>query len=144
MTDSVRCTKDAANQFTCDVQIDSHFDAPDPPSPPETSPAVTSLVSIFTSKTLVTMPATPLLTAAGVKECASSEFGMGLAVAARVKNPVVHALLAMKAAVDTIVCLADVQKDAAERTAESYCLEIGGAVTSVASNVTCEVQEKVK
>src|SRR6478735_5257080 len=110
MGDSVSCTMNSAHEFTCEVQIDSDFDAGDaipapstspPQALPEPNPAVSTLVSSFGSKTVVPPPNPPLFTAATLKECASSELGVALAGATGVKNPYLAVLTMLKAGFDT-------------------------------------------
>lgn len=159
MPDSVRCTESSSNQFTCEVQLDSDFDTPElktprpassttvppPPAPPPDSRAVATLVSTFTSKTLVHLPPPPIISAAALAKCASSELGIVLAAVTSSKSPILAVLSMAKAALDAGQCLTDVHNAAAQRNAENYCHDIGGVVTSnTDEKLVCEVDERPK
>lgn len=163
MTDPVRCSRDSSNHFTCEVRIDADLatpkpvavDAPQPasaapappvtPRPAEQNPAVSTLVSTFVSRTIVQAPPAPPISGAALKECASEELGLVLALLNKNKNKFVTALTLGKAALDTYMCLKEAQDQAATRNAENYCRDLGGVVTSVdADKVSCEVHERTK
>ncbi|MEI9952946.1 MAG: hypothetical protein WDO74_29215 [Pseudomonadota bacterium] len=156
MTDLVRCTADSSNTFTCEVQLDSEFEAltceapepeqaPPPPPPPPSNPAVSLLVSSLVSRTVVPAPPAPLISGAALSKCASSEAAVLLAAAGATKGPVLGALVMLKAAIDASHCLALAHNDAAQRNAEDYCAAQGGVVTGIDGEKTiCEVREIVK
>ena len=159
LTDSVRCSADSTNTFTCEVQLDSNFDTlmceasgpepaqrpPPPPAPPPSpNPAVSSLVSSFVSRTVVPAPPAAPITAAALLACASSELGLALA-AGTAKNPVLGALTMLKASFDASSCLTLAHNEAVQRNAEAYCAAQGGSVVGVEGDKTiCEVHEKPK
>jgi hypothetical protein len=152
MTDSVRCTADAANKFTCEVQLDADFKAPEvaqsqpqiQSQPPASNPAVSTLVSTFVSKTLVPAPPAPLISGESLLKCASSEISVILAASAR-KSPIMAGLAMVKVALDAGACLTLAHNDAAQRNAENYCVAQGGTVKSVEGEKTiCEVREKAQ
>lgn len=154
MTDSVRCNTDSPNSFTCEVQLDANetltCEAPEPepasapPPPPPPSPAVSSLVSSFTSRTVVRAPPAPLLDVAALLKCASSELSMALALTSG-KSPLISALTMLKASLDTSTCLTLARNEAAQRNAEAYCVGQGGVVVGVEGDKTiCEVREQAK
>ena len=165
MTDSVRCTADSPNQFTCEAQLDSDFEtltceAPQPatattssasqappasPAPPSASnPAVSTLVSTLDSITLVSIPRAPLISAAALGACASSELSVVLA-AATGKGPILKALGVAKAALDVGICLAQARNQADQENAERDCAARGGVQTGVASDTPiCIIREMAK
>jgi len=162
LTDSVRCSADSPNTFSCEVQIDSDFESlvcespgPEPtlplaapplasPPPPPPDPAVSSLVSSFVSRTLVPAPPAPLISAAALLACASSELGLVLAASAG-KNPVLAALTMLKASFDTSSCLTLFHNQAVQHNAEAYCADQGGVVVAVQGDKTiCEAHEKAR
>ncbi|MEI9940910.1 MAG: hypothetical protein WDO69_27145 [Pseudomonadota bacterium] len=159
LTDSVRCTADSPQTFTCEVQHDSDREtltgrAPEPPpaskapppSPaPPSDPAVSSLVSSFVSRTVVPAPSAPLLSGAALLECASTEASIVLAALGAAKNPLLGALTMLKASYDTGRCLTLAHNDAVQRNAEAYCAAQGGVVVGVEGEKTiCEVRETAK
>lgn len=164
LTDSVRCTADSTNTFTCEVQLDSNFDtlmceasAPEPalrptpqpapppaPPAPATNPAVSALVSSFVSRTVVPAPPAPPITGAALLACASSELSLVLA-ASPGRNPVLAALTMLKASFDTSSCLTLAHNQAVQHNAEAYCAAQGGTVVGIEGDKTiCEVHEKAK
>lgn len=152
MTDSVRCSADSPQSFTCEVQIESDPETltceappPEPPvPPPAANPAVSSLVKTYVSKTVVPAPPAPLLSRAALLSCAASEAAVLLA-AASAKGPVLGALTMLKASLDASHCLTLARNDAAQRNAEDYCKAQGGTVVGVEGNKTiCEVRQKAK
>lgn len=149
MGDSVSCTMDSAHKFTCEVQVDSDFDTPEPvvspappaaPAPPqESSPAVSQLVSSFGSKTVPPPPSPPIFTVEAIKECASSALGVASAAATGVKLPYLAVLTMFKAGLDAAMCLAQSHNHAVIRSAQNYCVEQGNTVLgSDANSVTCQ------
>jgi len=149
LTDSVRCTADSAHKFSCEVQLDSQFEAEElaasPLSPPPPSePAVSTLVSSFVSKTLVPAPPAPLISGAALLKCASSEISLVLAAGAG-KGTIMTGLAMIKAALDAGTCLTRAHDDAEQRNAENYCAAQGGVVKGVVGDKTiCEVREKAQ
>ena len=153
MTDSVRCTTDSSNAFTCEVRLDFETltcEAPEPvpeappPPPPASSPAVASLVSTFASRTIVPAPSAPLLSPSALLECAPSELSVVLA-ATMTTGPVIGTLTMLKAAFDTGRCLTLAHNDAVQHNAENYCASQGGVVVGVEGEKTiCEVRETLK
>jgi len=158
LPDSVRCTGNSSQQFTCEVQLDSNFDTDEPvctapaapatalppqsAPPPTENPAVSTLVSTFVSKTLVRLPPPPVISAAALAKCASSELGVALAVATTGKSAILTVLSVAKAALDAGKCLTEAHDEAAQRNAEHYCRDIGGVVTSnTEDKLVCEVHE---
>ena len=156
MTDSVRCTPDSSNTLVCEVQIDSDFEtltcegSERPPPPAQASQfgsdsAVSSLVSSFTSRTVVPAPPAPLLSGDALLQCSSSELSVVLAAAAATQSPVLAAVSMLKAGIDLSQCWSLAQDDAAQRNAEDYCAAQGGRVIRVeGDNTVCEVRETVK
>src|SRR6478752_9346396 len=108
LTDSVRCTADSLNTFTCEVQLEAELESltcegaepnppPPPPSPPAApSPAVSMLVSSFVSKTELRAPSPPLISGAALLKCAPSELSIVVAATAG-KIPLVTGLTMLKA-----------------------------------------------
>ncbi len=154
MTDSVRCTRDSPNAFSCEVQLDSDFEtltceAAEPPPPPTRlppsatpapNPAVSLLVSRVVSRTVHPAPPPPLISAAALATCASSE--LGIALAAGVKSPILAGLAMLKAALDAGSCLTRAYDEAAARNALDDCAALGGKVVAVEGDKTiCEVRE---
>lgn len=157
MTDSVRCSADSPGTFTCEVLLESDLEslsceAPPPappakaqtlPPPPTADPAVSGLVSSFISRTVVSAPPAPVISAAALVSCAPSVLSIGLAAIAG-KGPLVTGLTMLKAVLDTSNCLTLAHDRAAQRNAEDYCTNQGGVVTSVVGDKTfCEVKPAV-
>ena len=172
MTDSVRCTADSPNQFSCEVQLDSDFEtltceaaepgpppaaasssptpapalAPSaPPLPPSASNlAVSALVSTFVSRTLVSVPQAPLISGAALLSCASSELSVVLAAAAG-KGPILKVVSVFKAALDASSCLTQARNQAGQNNVENYCAGQGGILTNSPSYTpTCTIRERAK
>jgi len=162
LPDSVRCTADSSNAFTCDVQIDADLERlsceapeplvsapPPPPAPAHTlasaNPAVAVLVANFVSKTQVPVPPAPLLTGAAVLDCASSELSVALAAVAASKNPLVATISMFKAGLETGSCLVRARNEATLRHAIEYCDSLGGTVLGIEGDKTvCAVRESGK
>ena len=158
MTDSVRCTADSLNTFTCEVQLEAELESltceaaepdptpppPPPPSPPSAaSPAVSMLVSSFVSKTELRAPSPPLISGAALLKCAPSELSIVVAATAG-KIPLVTGLTMLKAVLDAGTCLTLAYDQAAERNAKDDCARRGGVVVGVEGEKTiCEVHERV-
>lgn len=162
--DSVRCTKDASHEFTCEVEVGSDFDTPEPEAarstqslpapqvpppaspPPQSNPAVSTLVSSFPpNATVYKLPAPPIITAAVATECASQGLGFVLATLSKSKNPIVTGLTILKASYDFAMCAQKVQQQEAQRVGENYCHDLGGVVTGVITGegplrVNCKVE----
>lgn len=161
--DSVRCTKDASHEFTCEVQVGSDFDMPEPEAarstqslpappvppqaapPPESNPAVSTLVASFPpNATVYKLPAPPI-TAAVVTQCASEGLGFVLAAVSKSKNTIVTGLTILKASYDFAMCVQKVQQAGAQRVGENYCHDLGGVVTGIVTSegplrVNCKVE----
>ncbi len=152
MTDSIRCTADSPNTFTCEVQLDADLEAlscdasePELEPPAAPNPALSLLASRFVSRTLVPAPPAPLITGTALLECASSEASVVLAAVGASKNPYLGALAMLKASIDVSHCLMLARNEAAQRNAEDYCAAQGGVVIGVTDEKTiCEVRETVK
>jgi len=152
MTDSVRCTADSRNSFTCEVHFDAELasatddatEAARAEPPAVSSPAVESLVSSFVSRTVVPAPPAPLISGPALLKCTSSEASVVLAALAG-KGPIIGGLTMLKASFDAASCLTLAHNDAAQRNAEEYCAAQGGVVVGVeGDNTICEVRETVR
>ena len=146
MPDSVRCTQDSSNAFTCEVLIEGDVAtaAESTPAasaaPPASaqSPAVASLVGSYFKQADA-----PLVSSEALLACGSNAIGLGLAIAAGAV-PLVGPLAVFKASLDEMKCLGEEQGKAidaaAEKIAEDDCAEAGGEITSVVGNrVFCDV-----
>jgi len=85
------------------------------------------------------------LSAAALKDCASSGLGIAVAGATGVKTPYLAVLSMFKAAIDAGMCLAQSHNQAVIRSAQNYCVEQGNTVTaSDGDSVTCERNQSAK
>jgi hypothetical protein len=150
LTDTVRCSFDSAHTFTCEVDmgpdpspaVGSSQPAPGPSAPPALDPAVSALVGSYTRVVLPT-PDVPYLTGKALADCASSEAGVFLALAATA-GPLA-AVAAFKIGFDEGKCIAvehnNATTTAGQQEAAADCASRGGAVSEVNGDTTvCEVQ----
>ena len=160
MPDSVRCTMDSANTFTCEVDIGpdptpnaatsgaSTQPAPAPPPEQPIDPVVAALISSYRLNVVgrdviepVKPPLGTMITQVG-KSCLSS--GVGLLLLAGAKPGILGVLAGVKTGFDVSKCIAtesySLVHEATQKAANDDCTASGGVVTFVRGDtVMCNV-----
>jgi len=151
MTDSVRCNLDSSRSFTCEVEIDSDFEAGDAAISPAgdstksaamvSEPGVLGLVQAY-SKASVPRAEAPLVTTESLQECVSAELAVPLIFAT--SGAYLAPVAAFKAGFDLGQCLGHAYADevvkATLQNAADSCRADGGIVTAIVDNqVLCNM-----